>query len=157
MAVHHLEEMAVQMDGVGTNHRIVDEHHTRAFVAFETDRLDAFAELFAVERPHEALHVAGKVNLDRALRRARVWIGRERHQVSVGQHLVADVFQPDARVTGAVDRRHGDGVHADADLDAVGHLRFVAHVHAAHRMGTAVICCCRAGPGGHGAMVHSRH
>src|SRR3546814_6343135 len=59
MAVHHLEEMAVQMDRMG-HHRVVDENDARAFVAFEADRLDAFAEFFAIERPHEALHVAGR-------------------------------------------------------------------------------------------------
>src|SRR3546814_4374286 len=85
MDVHHLEEMAVQMDRMG-HHRVVDENDARAFVAFEADRLDAFAEFFAIERPHEALHVAGEMNLDRALRRARVRIGGERHQVAVGQH-----------------------------------------------------------------------
>src|SRR3546814_4455686 len=89
--------MAVQMDRMG-HHRVVDENDARAFVAFEADRLDAFAEFFAIERPHEALHVAGEMNLDRALRRARVRIGGERHQVAVGQHLVADILQPDARV-----------------------------------------------------------
>src|SRR3546814_9597043 len=56
MAVHHLEEMAVQMDRMG-HHRVVDENDARAFVAFEADRLDAFAEFFAIERPHEAPHV----------------------------------------------------------------------------------------------------
>src|SRR3546814_9370325 len=76
MAVHHLEEMAVQMDRMG-HHRVVDENDALAFVAFEADRLDAFAEFFAIERPHEALHVAGEMNLDRALRRARVRIGGE--------------------------------------------------------------------------------
>src|SRR3546814_13951249 len=33
MAVHHLEEMAVQMDRMG-HHRVVDENDWRAFVAF---------------------------------------------------------------------------------------------------------------------------
>src|SRR3546814_3971149 len=78
MAVHHLEEMAMQMNWVG-HHRIVDEDDARAFVAFETDRLDAFAEFFAIERPHEALHVAGEMNLDRALWRARVRVRSEEH------------------------------------------------------------------------------
>src|SRR3546814_18826075 len=82
-----LEKMAMQMDWMG-HHRIVDEDDARALVAFETDRFDAFAEFFAIERPHEAFHVAGEMNLDRALRRARVRVRSERHEVAVGQHLV---------------------------------------------------------------------
>jgi len=85
---------------------------------------------------------------------------------------MADIFEAQPRIAGAIDRRHGDGVHAHTDLDAVGNQRLVTHVHAAHRMGTAMIhaavihpamvCCHRVCPGrhramAHGTMVHSRH
>src|SRR3546814_16569198 len=62
----------------------------------------------------------------------------------------------DARVAGAIDRRHGDGVHPDANLDAVGHLRLIAHVHAAHRMGTAMVGCRRTRTGDRKSVVSGK-
>src|SRR3546814_21039205 len=100
--------MAMQMDWMG-HHRIVDEDDARALVAFETDRFDAFAEFFAIERPHEAFHVAGEMNLARALRRARVRVRSERHEVAVGQHLVANILRSE-------ERRVGTSVSVRVDL-----------------------------------------
>src|SRR3546814_10010107 len=60
MAVQHLEEMAVQMDRIG-HHRVVDENDAREFVAFEADRLEAFAAFFAIEQPNTEIHFAGEM------------------------------------------------------------------------------------------------
>src|SRR3546814_20273456 len=67
MAVHLLEEMAVPMDRMG-HHRVVDENDARAVVALDADRLDTFAEFFAIKRTHEALPVAGYRKPDHPLR-----------------------------------------------------------------------------------------
>ena len=45
------------------HHRVVDEHDAQAFAVGEPQRLGV-RELHAVERPREALHVAGQVQLD---------------------------------------------------------------------------------------------
>src|SRR3546814_9317535 len=43
MTVHHLEEMAVEVDRV-LHHRVVDQRYPHALVASEADRLDDLAE-----------------------------------------------------------------------------------------------------------------
>src|SRR3546814_7912525 len=50
MTVHHLEEMAVEVDRV-LHHRVVDQRYPHALVASEADRLDDLAEPATVERP----------------------------------------------------------------------------------------------------------
>src|SRR3546814_8264683 len=50
---------AVQVDRVG-HHRVVDQHDAQALAVVEAQR-SRVGELLAVERPGEALHVAGQV------------------------------------------------------------------------------------------------
>ena len=68
-----------------------------AFAVAKRERLGR-CERHAVERPHEALHVAREMQLDRALGLAAVGIGEQRAQVGVGQHAPAVVAQADAGI-----------------------------------------------------------
>ena len=66
---HQLEEMAVQVDRVA-HHRVVDQRDPHPLALAERDRCLDRVELHAVERPHEAFHVAGQVDVELP-RRAR--------------------------------------------------------------------------------------
>ncbi len=62
MAVYQLHEVAVEVNGV-LHHSVVDERDADPLIEGETERLHARAEFLTVERPHEALHVAGEMDL----------------------------------------------------------------------------------------------
>ena len=78
-------------------------------------------QLLAVEGPHVAFHVAGQVQLDVALRRARIVARRAAAQVRIDQHAVIHVGQAGARFGRAValDLRHRDV----ADAMCIGVVR----------------------------------
>ncbi len=73
LARDQLEEMAVQVNRMA-HHRIVDEVDPDALAFEERDRFMLVGHLDAVERPHETFHVARKVDVERARRRAHVGI-----------------------------------------------------------------------------------
>src|SRR3546814_19060002 len=85
--LHDLEEMPVDVDGVA-HHAVVDEVHPDPFVTGEADRLGAFVQLLPVARPHEALHVAGEVDVDASGRLAFVRERRNRRELVIGEDAV---------------------------------------------------------------------
>src|SRR3546814_5199036 len=84
--------------------------------------------LLTVERPHEPLHVAGEMDVEAARGRPDVGISRDRHQVTIDEHLVPRIFQALAGLAGAVHRHRRNGLHARAALD-LRPLAEIAHVH----------------------------
>ena len=60
MPIHDFKEMTMQVNRM-LHHRVIDQRHPDALIAGEADWLDDGAELAAIERPHEALHVAGQM------------------------------------------------------------------------------------------------
>src|SRR3546814_12148641 len=62
---HQLEKMAVQVDRMA-HHRIVDEVDPYPLALAEGNGLVIVGHLDAVERPHEAFHVAGQMDIERA-------------------------------------------------------------------------------------------
>ena len=127
---HQLEEVAVDMDRM-PHHAVVDEVDPHALILEKGDRLHRVGHLHAVERPHEALHVAGQVDVETALGRTHVTVAGQRHQIPVDEHLVAGISQPRAGLAGTIDRHRRYRLHAGALLD-LGRLRKVAHLHGAH-------------------------
>ena len=105
----------VQVDRV-RHHRVVDQHDAQALAVVEPQRLGV-GELHAVERPGEAFHVAGQVQLDRPRRLAAVGIGERAPQIRVGQHAPAVVAQADAGIVQLGRRRHR--LHVDERIAAL--------------------------------------
>src|SRR3546814_13545544 len=122
MTVHHLEEMAVEVDRV-LHHRVVDQRYPHALVASEADRLDDLAEPATVERPHEPLHVAGPVDLQRPRRRARNRLGLEREEIGIDTPLVADIREAEPQLSDRV--LPGQRAHAEAAPDLTDRMSVV--------------------------------
>ena len=80
--------------------RVVHERDAQPLAEVEAQRL-GFGELLAVERPDEALHVAGEMQLDLAPRLAPIDRTADRVQIGVSQHAPAVVAQADARIVEA--------------------------------------------------------
>ena len=154
MPRHQLEKMPVNMDRM-PHHRVVDEIDAHPLAFDEGDRLVMVRHFFAVERPHEPLHVAGEVNVDAAARRAHVRIAIERHQVPVDKHLVADVGEALAGLAGAVDGHRRDGLDARVALH-LRRVREVSHLHRVHRV-PAMVHARHLAIGAHRAVVHPAH
>src|SRR3546814_10570240 len=57
------------------------------------DRLGGVAHLHAIERPHEALHVSGQMDVDRPGGRTHVRVALERDEVAIGEHAMAHIFE----------------------------------------------------------------
>src|SRR3546814_10975790 len=70
------------------------QHDAQALAVVEAQR-SRVGELLAVERPGEALHVAGQVQLDVTAGFASVRIGERSERVLVSQHLAAVVSHGD--------------------------------------------------------------
>ncbi|MNC53336.1 hypothetical protein D3C75_1027370 [compost metagenome] len=136
VSVDQLEEVAVQVDGVG-HHGVVDQGDADPLVQLEADRLDQFRELAPVKAPHEPFHIAGQMDFHRPRRGAGVRIRRQRAQIGVDQHPVIHVLKALRTIAQTVGGRGRDGVHPDADRHVGGGVVRVAHAHAAvvHRRG----------------------
>ncbi|MND93924.1 hypothetical protein D3C80_861260 [compost metagenome] len=100
-----------------------------------------------VDRPGEALHVAGQVQFESAARRAAVRVGEAAAQVGVGQHAAAVVTQADARVVQFGDGRHG--LHVD---QRIAGLAGRVALHGDGRGGGRAVVHA-----GHATVVHARH
>ena len=130
--VDDLEEVAMKVNGM-RHHRIVDEFDPDALIETKRDRLRDLAQLLAVERPHEAAHVAGEVNPFRARGFARVRIGGQRRKIGIGEDFVTRILEALPRVTETRHCHGRDHFHARAHLDLRRVFRIAhGHVHAAH-------------------------
>src|SRR3546814_2266019 len=101
------------------HHRVVDQHDAQALAAVEVHRLGV-GKLHAIERPDEAFHVAGQMQLDFTARFPRIDRATDGMQVGVGQHAPAVVTQADARIV------------------EIGAWHVDVHVHAGAVFGTGV-------------------
>ena len=116
IAVHHLEEMAVQMDRM-RHHRVVDQVDANPLIMAEGNWFGLLAELLAVDRPHIAFHIGGQVDVDFARRRALVGIGFKRLEAWLGQHPVRDFLQTGWPLAIAVHRHRRKAGDARPHLD----------------------------------------
>src|SRR5574338_1473183 len=121
VAVHYLEEMPMQVDGVG-HHRVVDERDTNPLIRAKRDRRFDVAELLSIERPHEPFHIAREMDLFRPRGRPWIGIGIERYQVAVNQHPVAGVLKTLAGLICSVLRHWRNALDTGAHLDLRGIL-----------------------------------
>ncbi|MNZ65412.1 hypothetical protein D3C78_836050 [compost metagenome] len=134
------------------HHRVVDQGDAQALAIGQAQRL-GIAELDAVERPGEFLHVPGQVQLKGARRFASVRVGEGAFEVGIGQYTAAVVAQADAWVGELGAGAHGLHVHqrvvgfrGRVGLHGVAHAGHAAVVHAAH---LAMVHAC------HRAMIHA--
>ena len=79
------------------HHRVVDEREPKTLTVANTNWFRCIRILFAVERPHIALHVAGEMQLDLPFRRSLVVIRRETFQVGVDEDTPGALFESSAR------------------------------------------------------------
>src|SRR3546814_2241113 len=67
------------------------------------DRFVMIRHLHAIERPHEAFHVPGQMDVERTLGRANVRIAVERDEILIGQDVVSDILETLAGLAHPVD------------------------------------------------------
>src|SRR3546814_2790925 len=83
----------------------------------EGNGLVMIGHLHAVERPHEAFHIARQVDVERAPRRANVGIAVERDEAVISQHLMPHILQPLPRLAHAIDGHRRNRLDARVALD----------------------------------------
>ena len=103
VAGHQLEEMSMDVDRV-SHHAVIDKIYPDTFTLKEGNSLHFVRHLDAVKGPHETLHVASQMNIERAVGGANIWITIQCHQVLVHQHTVTNILQTLARLPGPVHR-----------------------------------------------------
>ena len=116
VAGHEFKEMPVDVDRMA-HHAVIDQINPDTFPLKERDRLHHVRHLHPVERPHEALHVAGQVQIQASIRRTNIRVPLKRNEVLVNQHPVADVLEALPRLSRTIHRHGGNGLNARPLLD----------------------------------------
>src|ERR1700674_1413100 len=89
------------------HHSVVYEDDSRPFSQLEPDRLSV-GEFLAIEPPDEAFHVAGQMQFDLAVGRARIGPAVTGAQVGVGQYAATGVIESVPWLGEPLHRHHRD-------------------------------------------------